>query len=255
MKKVSVQIALFTLLMFTVACAEKEENSHSAESSGTENSHSPSGASTPSADILTADERNGMTPDQVIALLEEGNKRFTAGDLTDRDYVAQVKGTAAGQYPMAVVLSCLDSRVPPELIFDRGIGDLFVGRVAGNFENRDMVGSMEFGTKVAGAKVIAVIGHTECGAVKGACDGVELGNLTGTLQNLDAAIARVDSVEGERSSKNAAFVQAVAEANVHQTMEDISAQSEVIREMVEKGEVKIVGGMYDLSTGKVTWLK
>jgi carbonic anhydrase len=203
---------------------------------------------------LTQSEQQAMAPADVVALLKAGNDRFVRGELTARDYLAQAKATAGGQYPMAVVLSCLDSRIPVELVFDRGIGDLFVARVAGNFENTDIVGSMEFATKLAGAKLIVVLGHTSCGAVKGACDGAEMGNLTSTLANIAPAVEASKGVEGEHNSKNKAFVAAVTHANVKQTMADLTARSTVIKELVEAGKLAIVGGTYDLETGAVEWL-
>ena len=203
---------------------------------------------------LTQAEQQSLAPQDVVKLLKEGNQRFASGEATGRDSLAQVKATAAGQYPMAVVLSCLDSRIPVELVFDRGIGDLFVARVAGNFENTDILGSMEFATKLAGAKLIVVLGHTNCGAVKGACDGAQMGNLTSTLANIAPAVEASSSVEGERNSKNKTFVAAVTHANVRQTMADILAKSAVMKELVDAGQLAVVGGIYNLETGAVDWL-
>ena len=204
---------------------------------------------------VTQAEQQAMAPGDVVKILKAGNERFVRGQLTARDYLAQAKATSAGQYPMGVVLSCLDSRIPVELVFDRGIGDLFVARVAGNFENTDILGSMEFATKLAGAKLIVVLGHTNCGAVKGACDGAQLGHLTSTLANIAPAVAASTAVEGQHNSHNKAFVAAVAHANVRQTMLDIAAQSAVLRELIEAGQLAIVGGIYDLETGAVDWLE
>lgn len=206
-----------------------------------------------SAEVMTPASQRAMTPDAVLSELKAGNQRFLGGSAINRDYLAQVEATAAGQYPMAVVLSCLDSRVIPELVFDRGVGDLFVARVAGNFENRDIVGSMEFATKVAGAKAIVVLGHTSCGAIKGACDGVELGNLTATLDNIKPAVEASRHVPGEHSSKNHDFVHAVTEANIDQTVRDITATSPVLSELVASGDLKVVGALYDVETGEVRW--
>jgi len=206
------------------------------------------------AAVLDAKAQAALTPDEVKRRLAAGNERFMRGELTPRDYMAQVHATAKGQYPMATVLSCLDSRIPPETIFDQGIGDIFVGRVAGNFENEDMLGSFEFSTKLAGTKLIVVMGHTACGAVKGACDGAQMGNLTATLANIKPAIEASQSVPGEKTSKNTEYVNAVAEANVRQTVTDIVDRSEIIRALVQAGQLKVVGAMYDLGTGKVRWL-
>lgn len=204
-------------------------------------------------DTLTAEARSEMSPDRVLADLKAGNRRYVAGRSTDQDWLVQAEATADGQYPKAIVLSCLDSRVPTEIVFDQGIGDIFVGRVAGNFVNRDMLGSFEFGTAVAGAKVIVVLGHSSCGAVKGAIDQAELGNLTGTLANIEPAVEAAGDM-GERSSSNAALVDRVTEANVRKTMNDITAQSAVLAGLVSEGKLIIAGGVYDLSTGEIAWL-
>lgn len=225
-----------------VACAPTRDHSGADRSAGI-------------GDVVTAEAQAAMTPQDVLDDLVAGNARFAAGKLTRFDYGAQVAATASGQYPKAVILSCLDSRVPVETVFDQGIGDVFVGRVAGNFENVDMLGSFEFATAAAGSKLIVVLGHTACGAVKGACDGVELGNLTATLENLEPAVREARSqVEAPHDSKNPRFVQAAVEANVRITMQDILDRSEVLRGQVEAGDLMIVGGVYDLSTGRVTWM-
>lgn len=209
----------------------------------------------PVSEVLTAEAQMALTPEQVLADLKAGNERFIAGNLTPRDYNAQAAATASGQYPKAAVLGCLDSRVPPEIIFDQGIGDIFVGRVAGNFEDTVMLGSFEFATKVAGSKLIVVLGHTSCGAVKGAADDVELGNLTATLDNFDAVLARAREVtDGADDASNPELVQMAIEGNVRQTMQDIIDRSPVIAEMIENGELAIAGGVYDLTTGRVDWL-
>lgn len=211
----------------------------------------------PVRQVLTAEAQQGMTPAEVLADLKAGNERFVAGKLTPRDYMAQAEATAAdGQFPKAVILGCVDSRVPPEIIFDQGIGDVFVGRVAGNVEDVNLVGSLEFATKVAGSKVVVVLGHTACGAIKGAADGVELGNLTELLKDFDAPIARADAAtEGEANSKNLEFLNLAIEENVRQTIADILDQSEVMSDMVEGGELLVVGGVYDLATGRIAWLE
>ena len=210
----------------------------------------------PVSEVLTAAAQKGMSPEQVLADLKAGNERFAAGKLTARDYKAQAEATAVGgQYPKAVILGCVDSRVPPEIIFDQGIGDVFVGRVAGNVEDVNMVGSFEFATKVAGSKVVVILGHTSCGAIKGAADGVELGNLTELLNDFDAPIARADeATEGEANSSNTEFLNLAIEENVRQTIADLLDSSDVMSEMIEAGDLLVVGGVYDLATGRVAWL-
>ena len=185
---------------------------------------------------------------------KDGNERFINNDLTARDHSAQVRKSASGQFPKAVVLSCLDSRVPVEDVFDRGIGDVFVGRVAGNFVNEDLLGSMEFGCKVAGAKLILVLGHEHCGAVQAAIDDVKLGNITAMLSKIRPAVENVH-YEGERTSKNKEFVQMVCESNVKHTMEQIRMNSPILKELEDIGQVKIVGGVYDMDSGVVTFLE
>jgi carbonic anhydrase len=187
--------------------------------------------------------------------LKSGNERFAAGEETLRDYNAQAAATASGQYPKAMILSCVDSRVPVEIIFDQGIGDVFVGRVAGNVEDVAMLGSMEFATKAAGSKVILVLGHTACGAIKGAADGVEMGNLTALLDNFDPALERARAAtEAPYDSSNTAYIDAAIVESVRQTMSDILEQSPVIAEQIESGDLALVGGVYDLATGRVNWL-
>jgi carbonic anhydrase len=203
--------------------------------------------------VLTKEERDAMTPEEVLKLLKVGNVRFMNSDLTARDHSAQVRKSATGQYPKAVVLSCLDSRVPVEDVFDRGIGDIFVGRVAGNFVNEDLLGSMEFGCKVAGAKLILVLGHESCGAIKAAVDNVELGNVTALVSKIRPAVEKVQ-YDGDRSSKNEEFVHMVCESNVKHTIEQIRQNSPILREMEEKGEIMIVGGIYDMELGVVSFM-
>jgi Carbonic anhydrase len=208
-------------------------------------------ASTLNTTVTTKAAQQAMTPDAVLADLKAGNARFVAGKNTEQNWLSQAATTARdGQYPKAIVLSCLDSRVPPEIVFDQGIGDIFVGRVAGNFENTDMLGSMEFGTAAAGAKLIVVLGHTACGAVKGTMDNAQLGNLTATLENIKPATA---VAPGAPSSDKAALAR-VTEENVRITMRDILSRSPVLAERVSNGQLKIVGGVYDLATGRVNWI-
>ena len=193
-----------------------------------------------------------MTPAEALARLREGNARFVANRQMERDLLQQVRETGGGQYPFAIVLGCVDSRVPPELIFDQGIGDIFTTRIAGNFVNADILGSMEFACKVAGARLIFVLGHTDCGAIKGAIDDVHLGNLTGMLEKLKPAVEAVPNPAEGCSSQNAAFVHQVAEKNVELTLQAIRQQSPVLNEMLESGEIQIAGGIYDVETGVVS---
>jgi len=194
------------------------------------------------------------TPAQVVDWLKRGNERFVAGNAALRDMLHDRQVTAAGQHPRAVILSCVDSRAPAEVVFDTGLGDIFSARIAGNVADSDLVGSMEFGCKVAGAKLIVVMGHTSCGAVKGAIDRVQLGNLTGLLDKIQPAVEAVHDVPGERNSKNTAFVEAVAETNVRLTVQKIRELSPILKGMESEGKIQIVGCVYDLATGKVTFL-
>jgi carbonic anhydrase len=187
-------------------------------------------------------------------MLKDGNARFVQGKMLERNYMQQVKATGDGQFPFAAVVGCIDSRASNELIFDQGIGDIFSARVAGNFINDDMLGSLEFACAAAGAKLIAVVGHTECGAVKGACDDVVLGNLTQTLANIKPAVAAVPGYDSDRSSGNSAFVQAVADKNVVLTLERIRERSPILRGMADKGDIGLAGAMYDVHTGQVTFM-
>lgn len=204
--------------------------------------------------VLTKEEQERLTPQTVIELLRQGNARFIAGDVTRRDHQQQVRLAASGQYPKAIVLSCVDSRIPVEDVFDRGIGDIFVARVAGNFVNVDILGSMEFACKVSGSKLILVLGHEQCGAVKGAIDRFELGNLTAMLANIRPAVDALASYEGPMSSANEEFVHLVAEENVRQNIARIRVESPILREMEATGEIQITGGMYEMATGRVSFL-
>ena len=199
----------------------------------------------------TKESQTAMTPMQAFAELQAGNTRFVSGHPLVRNFPADIKTTASGQYPFAVVLSCLDSRQPIEIVLDQGIGDIFSARVAGNVLDNDILGSMEFACKVSGAKLIAVIGHSNCGAIKGAVDDVELGNLTGLLAKIKPAIDAVPVEVQPRTTKNYAFVNDVSEANVKLVLKEIRERSPILSEMLDKGEIELVGGMYDLATGKV----
>jgi carbonic anhydrase len=204
--------------------------------------------------IFTAAEQAALTPDQVIASLKEGNKRYVANDLTLRNHSVMVRNAVAGQYPKAVILSCVDSRIPVEDVFDKGIGDMFVVRIAGNFSNTDILGSMEFGCKVSGAKLILVLGHESCGAIKSAIDDVKFGNITAMLSKIKPAVKQAQDFTGEKNSKNPAFVEYVSKKNILNTVAQIRANSPALKEMEDKGTIKIVGAYYNLQTGEVSFL-
>lgn len=205
------------------------------------------------ADALTQEQRDKLTPDQILELLQRGNERFRTGKMHPHDFLAQKRATAAGQHPAVALLSCIDSRAPAEIIFDVGLGDTFNARVAGNVANDDLLGSLEFACAAAGAKVILVMGHTSCGAIKGAIDNVQLGHLTGLLDKIKPAVAATH-YDGARSSKNAEFVDAVAVTNVQQTVATIRSQSEVLAKLESAGKIKIAGSMYHLNGGRVDFL-
>ena len=202
---------------------------------------------------LTEAQREKLTPDDIIAAMRKGNERFRLGKESPHDYLAQQKATAKGQHPAAVILSCIDSRAPAETIMDLGIGDCFNARVAGNIANDDILGSMEFACKLAGAKLVLVMGHTACGAIKGAIDNAQLGNLTGLLAKIRPAV-QATQYQGERSSKNYDFVDAVARKNVELTMTDVRRRSPVLMELETSGAIKIVGAMYNLETALLEFL-
>jgi carbonic anhydrase len=203
-----------------------------------------------SADALTKEQRAKMTPEDVIAMMKRGNERFRKGERKDRNYLREQRASAKGQYPAAVILSCIDSRAPAEVILDLGIGDVFNARVAGNIENDDVLGSMEFACKVAGAKVVLVMGHTACGAIKGAIDNVQLGNLTSLLGKIKPAV-EATVYPGERTSKNPAFVDAVARKNVELSMAQIPVGSPVLKDLQASHDVLIMGAMYNVATAVV----
>ena len=202
------------------------------------------------ADALSKAQRDKLSPDDILALMKRGNKRFYTGKREDHNYLAQQRASAKGQYPAAVLLSCIDSRASAETILDLRIGDIFNSRVAGNVENADILGSMEFACKLSGAKVVLVMGHTACGAIKGAIDNAELGNLTGLLAKIKPAVAAT-AYTGERTSKNYAFVDAVARKNVEITMANVRKGSPVLAGMESAGAIKIAGAMYNLESGVV----
>jgi carbonic anhydrase len=204
----------------------------------------------------TKETQAAMTPNAALQALKDGNSRFINNTQVARNLLEQVADTGTGQFPFATVLHCIDSRVSAELVFDQGIGDVFSIRIAGNFVNEDILGSMEFATKLAGSKVIVILGHTECGAIKGACDHARLGNLTGLIQKIEPAVAAVVEPTDERlrTSKNIEFVNTVAIKNVHMAIDNLRAMSPVLKEMEDNGEIKVVGAMYHIENGQVQFL-
>ncbi len=199
----------------------------------------------------TKETQASMTPEKALTLLKEGNQRFQNNLKANRNLLQQAGETSGGQFPFAVILSCIDSRVSPELIFDQGLGDIFSVRIAGNFVNEDILGSMEFACKIAGSKLIVALGHSSCGAIKGACDNVKLGNLTTLIRKLKPAVEAALEPTENRNSKNTEFVEKVARINVELTIANIKKQSPVLKEMFNNGEIGIAGGMYDLQSGGV----
>lgn len=203
--------------------------------------------------VFDAAKQSAETPDQALQRLMDGNARLLAGKTVNCDLLAQIEATATGQAPFAAIVGCIDSRVPPELVFDQRLGSVFAARIAGNFVNTDIIGSLEFATKVTGAKLVLVLGHSDCGAIKGAVDKVQLGNLTATLNNIWPAVEATEA-GGERTSKNKAFVQAVAETNARLAARMLTERSPVMAEMVDAGSLKVVAAMHDIASGKVSLL-
>jgi carbonic anhydrase len=203
----------------------------------------------------TKETQASMTPTKALEALKEGNERFKNNNKVDRNLLEQVDATSQGQWPFAVVLSCIDSRVPAETVFDQGIGDIFSARVAGNFINDDILGSIEFGCKVAGSKLVVVMGHTSCGAVKGACDDVKLGHISTLISKIKPAVKAVKEPEdvSQRTSANLKFVNKVAEENVHKTIQNIRSESSILKEMEDNEEIRIIGAMYHVENGDVTF--
>jgi len=204
---------------------------------------------------LTKEMQSAITPAVALEILKDGNKRFVSNLKINRNLLQQANETSDGQHPFAVILSCIDSRTSAELIFDQGLGDVFSVRIAGNIINEDILGSMEFGCKVAGAKIIVVLGHTKCGAVKGACDGVALGNLTGLIAKIKPAVEQESITAENRNSSNGVFVENVAELNVSLSVKNILLKSPIIADMVKNGDIGIVGGIHDITTGEVKFFE
>ena len=204
--------------------------------------------------VPTAATQAGATPAEVLDRLSAGNQRFVNGETVERNLLSEARETAGGQFPLAAVLGCIDSRVPVEAVLDVGIGEVFVARSAGNVVDADVVGGFEFATHLAGAKLIVVLGHTACGAVKGACDGAELGNLTQLLNKIAPAVATESEVGGNPGSVDDAFVDRVVATNVTNAAAEFAERSEILKARVAEGALMIVGAVYDISTGEVVWL-
>ncbi|HLW31769.1 MAG TPA: carbonic anhydrase family protein [Aequorivita sp.] len=244
----TIKISIVSIgLIAVMGCKQGQKEDHLAIKDPTHPIEIPVGV------VMTEEQQTALSPDDVIKSLMEGNTRFRNDDLTARDYSKQVTNSAAGQYPDAVILSCLDSRIPVENVFDRGIGDLFVARVAGNFANEDILGSMEFACRISGSKLILVLGHNNCGAIKGAIDDVKLGNITPMLQKIKPAIAMVD-YSGEKKSSNTEYMALACKSNVQYTIDNIRKNSPILNTMEKNGEIKIVGAVYNLENGKVDWM-
>lgn len=241
-KNILNSILIFTVVLFTFACNTQSEDMGSASQFET------------ISDVITAEAQDSLTPEQIIERLKEGNERFINNELTLRNFQEQVSNASGGQYPEAVIISCIDSRVPVEHVFDKGVGDIFVARVAGNFVNEDILGSTEFGTAVAGSKVVVVLGHESCGAVKSAIDDVRLGNITAMLSKIKPAVAMSDNFEGEKSTDNNNYVTQVVNNNVSHAITQMRERSTILADLESNGEIIIAGAFYDLDTGKVTFL-
>jgi carbonic anhydrase len=206
-------------------------------------------------EVFTPARQKAVSPEAALQMLKDGNERFVSGKTINCDLMAQVRATAGGQAPFAAIVGCIDSRVPPELVFDQRLGDIFAARIAGNFVDIDIIGSLEFATKVVGARAIVVLGHTDCGAIKGAIDNVKLGNLTAVLKHIEPAVkaAEAESIEGEHTSKNKKLVQAVADINANLAAKMLVEKSDVLRDLVANKELAIASAMHDLNTGRVTF--
>ncbi len=241
-KKFSSSLLFVPLLALFISCTQKSDNPQTSEPLV--------------SDVITAEDQENLTPEAILASFKEGNERFTENNLTPRNYQAQVVATTSAQYPKAVVLSCIDSRVPVEKVFDKGVGDIFVARVAGNTVNPDILGSIEYGAAVAGSKLVVVLGHEACGAVKAAIDKADLSdNADVLLGRVQPAIDAIEGYASDRTSKNAQFVDEVVNKNVEYTINEMKVKSPVLKGMVDKNEIMVVGAYYDLDTGKVTFVE
>lgn len=250
--------ALLVLVASIMSCkseTEKPEANVNLEDSTTISSEEVYLSKVITNSVFSKEEQNLLTPDAVLADFKSGNERFRTNNITVRNHKEQTRKSAPGQFPKAFVLSCVDSRVPVEDVFDQGIGDVFVGRVAGNFVNEDLLGSMEFACKVAGAKLIMVMAHQHCGAIKATIDDVKLGNITSLVNKIKPAIGLSANFQGEKKSSNEDYVREVAENNVRNTMNNIRKNSPILKEMEDKGEIKIVGVFYTLTKGEMVYVE
>lgn len=256
MKKLNLITAIISglFLLSVISCTPKTESKKNVSETAADSTEKLVQKSM-NNQVLTAEEQAKLTPDKVLNILKQGNKEFTKDELTLRNNTERVREAALGQYPKAVIVSCIDSRVPVEDVFHRGIGDLFVARIAGNFVNEDILGSLEFACKVSGAKLIVVLGHEHCGAIKSAIDNVKLGNITSMLSKIKPAVVQAGKTfEGEKTSSNPKFVDAVCTNNIEHAIKEIRSKSPILKEMENKGEIKIVGGVYHMETGEVVFL-
>jgi len=237
-------VATLSVFLLLSSCSKQSNN---------QNTHSQNEDAITNT-ILTAEEQAKLTPDIVLEMLKNGNKEFVEDNLTILNNPQRIKSAVSGQHPKAVILSCLDSRVPVEDIFHQGIGDLFVARVAGNFINEDILGSLEYACKASGSKLVVVLGHEHCGAIKSAIDDVKLGNITAMLEKIKPAVANAGKdFAGEQTSKNTEFVDAVCIHNINHAIEEIRTKSPILKEMEDKGEIKIIGGIYHMENGLVNF--
>jgi len=249
--------ALFVLVASMMSCKSETEKpaSETAENNSEVMSDEIILSKVVNNSVFSKEEQDKLTPDAVLEDFKAGNERFRTNNITIRNHKEQLRKSAPGQFPKAFVLSCVDSRVPVEDVFDQGIGDVFVGRVAGNFVNEDLLGSMEFACKVAGAKLIMVMAHQHCGAIKATIDDVKLGNITSLVNNIKPAIGLSANFEGEKKSSNEKYVRNVAENNVRNTVNNIRKNSPILKEMEDKGEIKIVGVFYTLTKGEMVYIE
>jgi carbonic anhydrase len=260
MMKFFVPVCAILLASGFIGCAANSSQDESASAqempaASEEETPSASAAMSGSAAAMDPEAQSAITSEQVLEALEAGNQRFVDGVSIERDFSSQVEATATGQYPGAVILSCIDSRVPAEIVFDQGVGDVFSARVAGNIIDPHTIGSIEFATKVAGAKLVVVMGHTSCGAVKGSCDNVQLGHISSLVDTIQPSVEAV-TPEGETcASSNAALVDEIAAHNVERTLDNLRAESDIISTLESDGDIMLVGAMYDVATGRVTFME
>lgn len=236
-------LAIIVMMLLPFLCHSQNSFLTSSMKSSSENT------------VMTKDAQTSITPQEALQKLKEGNQRFISGNTIERNLKNELETTTKGQFPYAIVLSCVDSRTSSELIFDEGFGNIFSTRIAGNFVNTDILGGMEFACKLAGSKLVVVVGHSKCGAISGACDNFKLGNLTHLIDQLKPAVNNIKNIEGERNSLNPEFVNAVVKENVLLTIKEIRSKSSILAEMEKNGEIMIVGSVFDLETGQVEFIQ